>query len=372
MTRILRKGRRDRSALLWALASLVVAQVGLMAALSGSWNLRDPEYAVHLAALRTRLAEAGPGRPLVLLIGSSHLGMNVRPGLLAANRPGVAEGPLVFNFGLCGAGPVQELLSIRRLLADGIRPDFLLVDLAPELLYDASGDRNECFPVERLAWREVKALAPYCHLPREMRRCWLRKQLLPWYELRQVLLDRWLPLPLLSQDSQAKSVAWRMVDPWGWLAHPVMDEGGPELQERRRTLVFCRGVWYAVLAEHAPISPVSKQALQEVVQLCREEKIRLAFILTPDAYYRNYPPQAARRQNERLGELAEELGVSVIDARNWLCSEDFHDTVHLTFEGARRFTQRLDCELGPHLAGEPFERRWPPGRLVSASLPLYP
>jgi hypothetical protein len=120
-------GRAARRALLWALASFVLAQVPLVLALFTSWQFRDPEYGLRLMALRARLAEREPGRPLVLFLGSSRTGVNVKPRLFATNdRAGTR--PVVYNFGLCNAGPVQELLGLRRLLAEGIRPDVPLID----------------------------------------------------------------------------------------------------------------------------------------------------------------------------------------------------------------------------------------------------
>src|SRR5205823_3969902 len=118
--------RRGRAALMWGLGLCVAAQLGLALALSRSWGLRDPEYGRRLATLRARLAERGPGRKLVLMLGSSRVGVNVRPALLAANQPASGQEAVVFNFGLCGARPVMELLCLERLLADGIHPDTLL------------------------------------------------------------------------------------------------------------------------------------------------------------------------------------------------------------------------------------------------------
>ena len=80
----------------------LLAQAGLNLALFTHWPLRDPEYGRRLSALRQRQAERGPGRPLVLLMGSSRVAMNVRPGLMEVNRR--EGGPTVFNFGLCRPG----------------------------------------------------------------------------------------------------------------------------------------------------------------------------------------------------------------------------------------------------------------------------
>ena len=40
---------------------------------------------------------------------------------------------MLFNFGMVGAGPLVELVVLRRLLAEGVRPDLLLVEVLPPL-----------------------------------------------------------------------------------------------------------------------------------------------------------------------------------------------------------------------------------------------
>ena len=38
---------------------------------------------------------------------------------------------VVFNFGLWGAGPGTSLLTLHRLLAEGTRPDLVLIEVLP-------------------------------------------------------------------------------------------------------------------------------------------------------------------------------------------------------------------------------------------------
>src|SRR5258708_6444152 len=119
---------RGRAGLAWGLGLFLAAQAAFALALLGPGSrLRDPEVALKLRALR-RLLSAQPGRPLVLALGSSRLGVNLRPHEL----PGAADpgAPLVFNFALCRSGPALELLCLRRLLAAGVRPDRLLVEVS--------------------------------------------------------------------------------------------------------------------------------------------------------------------------------------------------------------------------------------------------
>src|SRR5260370_31651357 len=89
---------------------------------------RDPEFAAKAKTLRARLHEA-PGSPLVLMLGSSRTGLGFNAGSVDVAREG--KPAVVFNFGVSGGGPLLELLCLERLLADGIRPDLLFVEILP-------------------------------------------------------------------------------------------------------------------------------------------------------------------------------------------------------------------------------------------------
>src|SRR4051812_40711862 len=99
-------------------------------------GLYDSEYAVRLRTLRARVAEA-PGRPLLLLVGSSRTEMNFLPEVLPPLHTASGETPLVFNFSHLGAGPVMNLLEVRRLLRDGVRPGWLVLEAMPPQLGDS-------------------------------------------------------------------------------------------------------------------------------------------------------------------------------------------------------------------------------------------
>src|SRR5262245_9114159 len=95
--------RRPRAALLWGLALFLAGQVVFFLSLD-LWrpNLRDPEYAFRRDRLVEQLQRRSPGQPFVLALGSSRVAMGLRPEAIA-QQP---DGPLVFNFGMIGSGPV--------------------------------------------------------------------------------------------------------------------------------------------------------------------------------------------------------------------------------------------------------------------------
>src|SRR5438034_376226 len=81
-------------------------------------RLRDPQYGNKLRTLRQRLRRER-GRPLIVALGSSRVNMGFRPDVIASHAPASGDSPLLFNFGLNAAGPIMELLCLRRLLDEG-------------------------------------------------------------------------------------------------------------------------------------------------------------------------------------------------------------------------------------------------------------
>src|SRR5215207_5629846 len=96
-----RAGRRlARSGILWTLAILLGVQVAFWCVKEFARpELRDPEYVHKRERLRDRIRE-NPGRPLVLLLGSSRIAFGVRTELLQVNAAPVTGDPMVFNFGM--------------------------------------------------------------------------------------------------------------------------------------------------------------------------------------------------------------------------------------------------------------------------------
>ena len=146
---------RGRAAVLWTLLLFALSQLAL-----GLWicrrhpELRDPEFSSVLTGLRSRLAEA-PGRPLVLVLGSSRPANSLRPAILTRALADTEPSPVVFNAALLWGGPLHELLVFRRLLADGVRPDWLLIEVFPPMLTQQGAFSEETFITARgLEWTD--------------------------------------------------------------------------------------------------------------------------------------------------------------------------------------------------------------------------
>src|SRR3954447_12704623 len=143
--------RAARADLLWAAVGFLALQVGLAVA-SRTWmpELHDPYYGYKAALLRNRTAAAvtraeGGARPLsAVMLGSSRTVYGLDAVSLEEQVGRDVGRPVVaFNFGMYGAGPATELLALRRLLAEGHRPDLVLAEVIPFFLAGQPGSPSE-------------------------------------------------------------------------------------------------------------------------------------------------------------------------------------------------------------------------------------
>ena len=328
---------------------LLAGHVGLNVALDTvrpEW--RDPEFGWRAKRL-VDLDRGRGARPLVVALGSSRTQMGFSPADLdLGDDPGR---PVAFNLGQAGAGPVYQLLNLRRLLAAGTRPDAVLVEILPPALHDDTPGERQLYPhVPRLGAADLARLAPYCDDPAVLRRNWAKVRLAPWYTLRFPLMSHVLPGFLPWQ--QRVDFQWRMVDAYGWSAYPF--EPIPPAERARGTEAARKSYEENLAAFH--VSPVPDRALRDLIGLCRREDIRVGLYLLPEGpTFRGwYPPATRAAVADYLSGLSRECGVPVFDASDWLPDDDaFADGHHLLKSGARAFSRRFGREcLGPWLRGE--------------------
>lgn len=343
---------RPRRDVLWCLAGLVALQLGLVLAME-RWQpgLRDPEYGHKRALLRRRLREQ-PDRPLALFLGSSRVLNGVRPELLAGGRPGTGPAPVVFNFGLTGHGPLHQLLNLHRVIAEGARPQWVIVEVLPALL--STGD--ETVSVGRLAWDDLAVLGRSSPSPWRLYADWLSTRVAPWFSHRfcllhhlQARLGRWLP----GGGDRPEDTVWN-VDGSGWLAlRPIADP-----DSSARALAYERD-------RHAPglqafhVNGQADQALRALLQLCRREQIQAVLVLMPEGtvYWDWYAPATRAQVDAYMSLLGRTYAVPVVDARDWVPDEGFRDAHHLLPGGAAVFTERFGRKVfWPLLQGGPRAR----------------
>lgn len=328
--------RRSRRQLFWLVAGLALCQVVLAVAVDGYLpQVRDPEYTIKLTRLRVRRAEA-PDRPLVLILGSSRTAFGLDARRLSASADGASA--LVFNFGQMGAGPLLNLTILRRLLDAGLRPDLLYVELVPNMLVVGDGRLMEerLLDGARLRADEVWRLAPHYRQPARLLGGWALGRGLPCYrhqaELRQLLA---LDTPSDTAPTGAH------IDSHGWF--PRHDLITHKDHNASSALVLAQNREQCGCSTLAP-EPVG--ALEELLALCRRERIAVTLVRLPEGstFRAMYTPAARAAFTGLLAQMRAKWGVPALDAPDWVADAGFWDTHHMLPDGARCFTERFAQE----------------------------
>lgn len=306
---------------------------------------RDPELGIKTQRLRARLQDLR-GRPLVVVLGSSRSAMGVRPDALAELWPAQGEAPVVFNYAILGAGPVTELACLNRLLQEGARPDLLLVEIHPALLYqDQAYAEGQWISAERRGWAEQRVLGQYA---RGQWLTWVAARMAPVSANRLGILSSlapcWLPWSTVRQDG------WLALDRDGWMVHrkPQRDAA-----DARHDLEAAREQYSWALKRSQVSTPVDR-AVRDLLALCRRERVRPVLVTLPEARsYQGWFSASARSAVQAyLTTLCQEADVPWVDARDWMSDDAFYDGHHLTPDGATAFTRRLAGEvIHPALRG---------------------
>jgi hypothetical protein len=331
-----------------AFAGFALGQLALGTAIDCLAPVRDPEVESKLARLCVRRAEA-PGRPLVVVLGSSRTAYGLDAASLSRD-----SGALVFNFGIMGSGPLMHLVNLRRLLAVGVRPDLLYVEVMPPLLADLGLPLEEkLLEASRLRLGELLALRRYSHGSLRLLRHWCMARVLPGGAPRAGLHS------YVACDST--DIAPGRLDGYGWR------ERLDDLTEKDRR----EGVGLARRQYSAPcavpyVAAGSRRALEDLLALGCRKGIAVRLLLMPEGkgFRALYSPPARQALTALLTQLRARWGVDVVDARSWVGEAGFWDTHHLLAEGARCFTERLSREaLTPALAELSRQRRGTPTEL---------
>jgi hypothetical protein len=291
---------------------------------------RDPEYGQKLHALRRRLA-AEPGRPLILVIGSSRTEVGLRPGAISGLAAPNGLEPLVFNYGLPGAEALTELLCLHRLLKAGIRPDWVLVEILPPALHEERGAEESIHP-ERLAWGDLELLRRYSTRPWELYRD---------YGLTHLVTSRcaaaWMPW------LDGRGVRPKNMDEAGWV-DCLRGAGDPAAYRRRVEHIRQEYVGYF---NHFRVSPRADRSLHELLDRCRTEGIRVALFIMPEAsdFRAWYSPAMEEELARYCARLSRDYQVPFCDARTWVADKGFYDGHHLLADGACTFSERFGREV---------------------------
>src|SRR5258708_3260454 len=177
---------RSRVALAWGLGAFISLQIGLAVGIEwGLPQLRDPLYGDKLHQLRRRIA-AAPASEVVVVLGSSRT-VYALDGATAERQLNTttARPALVYNFGVPGSGPVTNLVHLKRLLACGIRPDLVVIEVLPPLLAGQTPAVELFqFPAERIWWSEIPLIEHYTAIAPDvahLRRNWWLGRCAAWH-----------------------------------------------------------------------------------------------------------------------------------------------------------------------------------------------
>jgi hypothetical protein len=349
------KGKRI---VLWTLVCFAASQMALSLYLvKRRPEVRDPLYGLRLCSLRTKRAES-PKAPLFLILGSSRVKYSVWPGAMKVHGREGEPPPVVYNFGVNGLGPIRELMYLRRLLADGVRPDWLLVEVWPPLWPEAGyfTESRMVLGEDDLRWRDIPLVGRYFLKEQGVVRYGLRKWLLPISDYRGRLLEA--TAHVLLPHAQARESAehvrdWLPKDDTGWFPLPW----GATTAEGRRRAIEHGAEEMKPLVDPLNIDPRSDSALRELLTECRRHDIQVALILMPEHSRTRgwYPPQAHELVGSYLNRLRQDYPVPIVDTRAWAPDEDFADYCHMGTNGVPAFSERLGREVvQPLIDGKPL------------------
>jgi hypothetical protein len=326
--------RPARTETLWAIGGFVALCVGFVL-VAELWfpEWYDREYTVRRDLLRERIAEA-PESPLLAVIGSSRSGTGIAPGALPPLFDPAGRRVLVFNYSHYGAGPRLNFIQFRRLLRDGVRPSWLVIELFPGHL------RKESNQASQAAVADFPTLFPYVNRANFLVEA-VRFRLDAPYRYRTPFLRTVAP-PFATQAAEGDDVH---LGPLG--DDRVLVRAGPMTPERKAHQYELIHGLYAETMRSFAIDPTLATATRDLLHECRERGIGVVMLIAPeDSRFRSwYGPGVDETIRGFSARLSEEFSVPVVDAREWCPDEDFLDPHHLTPEGAREFTLRLGRDV---------------------------
>jgi hypothetical protein len=320
----------------------------------------DPEITLRLRKLSAGMAEA-PGRPLALFLGSSRVFLGLRTSSLNESQTQLQGRPLAFNFALTGGGPVSERLVLHRVLSKGIRPHWLFVEVWPPFLPQKGYFEEESIIFCRdLYWSDLRILARLYHQTWDAFCKLFAETVTPLLHYRVAVLNHYAPQVVptgLLKDVQVKEYFVAHVDSYGWMGFQDSLLGPSSLgpAERRHLLEKAQQSTRPVFEEFQ-VSDISRQALHELLEECRANDIRVAFLLMPEhSLVRSWYPLMQFQFLAYLTQLSRQYHAPVLDTRGWQADEDIPDCYHLTPQATKIFSERFDREVyRPLLQGRPL------------------
>jgi hypothetical protein len=267
---------------------------------------------------------------------------------------------------------VRELQMFRRLLAEGIRPRWVLAEVWTPFLTQRKGfAEDSSIRLFDLQPADATLVSRYFADPWPAYEKLAESTLAPAFGLRLQLLAAYSPFvdrPLQYPPGDWSDPSLRTVEAYGWL--PVPDPR-PDPEVYRDRVAAYADCLRDVLTDFQ-ISPVADRALRDLLETCAAHDIRIAFVLVPEhsSVRACSLPAVQARMNAYLAELTGDYRVPVIDTRDWVSDDDFVDSRHTLPPVAAPYTERFGREiLQPLLKGQPLSRQLLLGTAPSPDLP---
>jgi hypothetical protein len=245
---------------------------------------------------------------------------------------------VVFNLARGGSSPLLNLLTLKRLLADGLRPDWVLLEIfPPALVAEKTG-----LTIAKAMLRDFPLLQRYL-ISWKTYAFFARDRGLLWNKYRSAILTLCAPVWL---PRACRPERWWNAQGGEWSA---IGEGVAPEESRALTADAHRR--YFRKLQNFQISPDADRALRQTLDQCRQHGIGAVLFFMPEAReFRSwYTPRALEQLSIYLGALQQEYRITLIDARRWIPDGDFCDSHHLLHHGAAAFTQRFGTEVLPRL-----------------------
>ncbi len=279
------------------------------------------------------------------MIGGSLTSWGFNPSAMTTVRPGPG-GPVVYNLSINNGRAVVQLLCLRRMLADGVRPNLVLMDTFPWCFYQgySSFDGQQYFSLARIQGRDLPALRRYHAHPDQLCRDWLRLCWAPWYSYRSNFQRYYLPSWATATEKQL--MWWNVMDGNGWEYIP---QHVAAMRQLPRSVVTDSINYYLGGMNTSPIDDDNfPRVYREMTEECRRAGVPILLVRMPETAQmrRGFSPAVARKIEAIYSDLTRETGVRIVDARAWAPDDDlFVDGFHLNAAGSTLFTRRLEREV---------------------------
>ncbi len=279
------------------------------------------------------------------MLGSSRTAFGFEGSLLEDDFSRVQGRSVVFyNMGRLGGGPVADCVYLHRLLANGIRPRLLVVELPPSMMTTIGSQREmESLQVGPLTSSDQALLHRLGCSTDETLPAWVDVAV-PIYSRRRLLLYKLAPT-LLTRDVRAHCLGqwWQGLDNCGWVAGA---RTGPTKEREDSHMQMMQPLLDLMATTTYDDALPGCRALDDIMQVTRAEGIPVAMIVMPESprLRQAYPANAWERLWAYLQETCVHRHCPLIDARAWVPAEHFADPDHLAPAGARLFTEKLGRE----------------------------